>query len=47
MLDDWENAEVLFDSRTDFPSTLAGGWLTLEDPSPAPRRFLRLRVIFR
>lgn len=47
VLDDWENSEVLFDSHTDFPSTLAGGWLTLEDPSPAPRRFLRLRVIFR
>lgn len=47
VLDDWENAEVLFDSRSDHPSGLDQGWLTVAGPATAPRRFYRLRVIQR
>lgn len=47
VLDDWNNAEVLFDSRTDLPSALDQGWLTLKDVTVASRRFYRLRVLLR
>lgn len=47
LLDDWENADILFDSRINQPSTLQDGWLTVTDPTAAERRFFRLRVMFR
>jgi autotransporter-associated beta strand protein len=47
LLNDWENAEVLFDSRSDLPSALNDGWLTLKDATAASRRFYRLRVFLR
>ena len=47
VLDDWENADILFDSRSDLPSGLDQGWLTVTAPATAPRRFYRLRVLQR
>lgn len=47
VLDDWENAAVLFDSRSDLPASLGQGWLTVTAPATAPRRFYRLRVLQR
>jgi autotransporter-associated beta strand protein len=46
-LDDWANADIIFDSRTDYPTDLADGWLTVTDPGYATSRFYRLRVIWR
>lgn len=46
-LSDWENASVIFDSRTDLGTDLENGWLTVTDPAYASRRFFRLRVILR
>jgi len=43
----WQSASVIFDSRTDYPSTLSNGWLTVTDTAIATRRFYRLRVISR
>ena len=45
-LREWNDAALLFDSRTDHPATLDAGWLTLRDTTAAPRRFYRLRVIW-
>jgi autotransporter-associated beta strand protein len=42
-LADWSDADILFDSRADFPPPLDGGWLVVVDPVIEPRRFLRLR----
>nr|WP_226895437.1 FN3 associated domain-containing protein [Luteolibacter marinus] len=44
---DWANAEVLFDSRSDYPLRLEDGWLVIEDLLSAPVRFYRLRVFVR
>lgn len=46
-LANWSEAGILFDSRADFPPPLDEGWLVVEDPILAPRRFLRLRVTLR
>ncbi len=43
---DW--SEVVFDSRLDALSSLANGWMEIEDtfdPAQMPRRFLRLRIL--
>jgi autotransporter-associated beta strand protein len=44
-VDDWQHASVIFDSRTDYPTGLQNGWLTVTDTGVATRRFYRLRVI--
>jgi autotransporter-associated beta strand protein len=44
-MDDWQHASVIFDSRTDYPTSLQNGWLTVTDTGAATRRFYRLRVI--
>jgi autotransporter-associated beta strand protein len=44
-LEDWGSAERLFDSRLDYPGSLADGWLSLREASCGSRRFYRLRMI--
>ncbi len=46
-LQDWTEAELLYDSLTEYPANLMDGWMTLSDPARYPRRFYRLRVILR
>ncbi|WP_193214510.1 chitobiase/beta-hexosaminidase C-terminal domain-containing protein [Luteolibacter marinus] len=46
-LDDWANADVLFDSRHDFPAAFDGDRLVVTEAAEAGRRFYRLRVIQR
>ncbi|MCW1925789.1 chitobiase/beta-hexosaminidase C-terminal domain-containing protein [Luteolibacter arcticus] len=46
-LGSWQNASVIFDSRTDYPGDMENGWLTVTDTGYATRRFYRLRVIIR
>ena len=43
-LADWSQADVLFDSRSDWPAGLTDGWLTVSEPVAHLRRFFRLRV---
>ena len=45
-LREWSGADLLFDSRIDYPISLDAGWLTLRDTTSASQRFYRLRLIW-
>lgn len=44
-LEDWTSGEILFDSRTDPPASLADGWMSIHHPSEEDRRFFRIKVL--